>query len=67
MLNTEFKFFKDNRKQLLTNYSNKHIVIKGKKVIGKYDSHIEAYTETIKSAETGTFLITHCVPGKTWP
>jgi hypothetical protein len=38
-------------------------VIKEKSVIGVYDSHNEAYTESQKTHALGTFLIQHCLPG----
>ena len=67
MLNKEFHFFRNNRKKLLAKYCSKHIVIKGKKIIGQYDDHINAYRETVKKEELGTFLIVHCYPGRVYP
>jgi hypothetical protein len=60
MLKTETKYYIYNRKELLKKYSNKFVVIKGKKIIGSYDSHEEARRETLKQEELGTFLIEHC-------
>ncbi len=57
MLVTEFKFYRENHSRLIEKYHNKYIVIKGKKVIGVYNSHAEAYFDTKKSEELGTFLI----------
>ena len=57
MLVTEFKFYRSNYNLLLEKYSNKYIVIKGKKVIGFYDTHADAYLETIRKEALGTFLI----------
>lgn len=59
MLVTEFKFYRSNYNLLLEKYSNKYIVIKGKKVIGIYDTHAEAYINTIRTEALGTFLIKH--------
>ena len=64
MLHTEFKYYRDNHEKLLKKFANKFIVIKGKKVIGVYDSHLEAYQESVKTEELGTFLIQHCLSGK---
>jgi Family of unknown function (DUF5678) len=63
MLKEEFQYFVDHQEELVKKYSGKFIVLKNKKVIGVYDSHAEAYTETQKSEELGTFLIQHCVSG----
>jgi hypothetical protein len=60
MLKVETKYYIYNREQLLKKYSNKFVVIKGKRVIGSYDSHEEARNETLKKEELGTFLIEHC-------
>lgn len=64
MLEKEFKFYLDNQEKLVREYNGKHIVIKDDAVIGAYDSNSEAYFETIKKHELGTFLIQLCSPGK---
>ena len=57
MLDIEFKYYRNNHSRLQEKYPNKFIVIKGKKVVGTYNSHSEAYYETVKNEELGTFLI----------
>ena len=64
MLHVEFKYYRDNHHKLVDKYEHKFLVIKGKKILGVYDSHAEAYDETIKKEELGTFLIQHCVAKK---
>nr|DAV75145.1 MAG TPA: hypothetical protein [Caudoviricetes sp.] len=63
MLKEEFEFYLKNQAELLKQYSGKFLVIKNQKVIGVYDSEIEAYTSTVKTQEAGTFLIQECQPG----
>lgn len=63
MLEKEFDFYLKNQEQLVKEYEGKFIVIKNQSVIGSYSSHHEAYDETIKTEELGTFLIQHCLPG----
>lgn len=63
MLEKEFKYYLDNQTQLVEAYRNKFIVIKNNEVIGVYDSHNDAYVNTLKKEELGTFLIQHCLPG----
>ena len=60
MLKVETQYYIYNRNELLKKYSNKFVVIKGKKVISIHNSHEEALNETIKKEELGTFLIEHC-------
>lgn len=66
-LDQEYKYFNTNRAQLLKEHLNKYIVIKDGKLIGSYDSEAEAYSETIKLHELGTFLIQRCLPEKDLP
>jgi len=63
MLENEFKYYLDHQAELVKKYSGKFIVIKNESVIGVYDNNIEAYTETIKVEELGSFLIQHCFTG----
>jgi len=63
MLKEEFDFYIKNQSEFVEKYKGKFIVIKGKEVIGVYDTEIIAYAETIKNEELGTFLIQECQPG----
>ncbi len=64
MLEKEFKYYRDHQDELVTKYNGKYVVIKGDKVIGIYDTQPEAYFETQKEHELGTFLIQLCTPGE---
>lgn len=64
MLKQEFQYYIDNQNELVKKYRGKFIVIKDKQVIGVYDTEIEAYTESVKAHELGTFLIQECQPGE---
>jgi hypothetical protein len=44
-------------------YTGKFLVIKDEKVIGAYDSEIDAIKEASKHHELGTFLVQKCEPG----
>lgn len=64
MLEKEFQYYLENQKELVEKYLNRFIVIKNDKVIGDYNSELEALNETVKSGEKiGTFLIQHCLAG----
>ncbi len=60
MLEIEFKYFLNNKAILIKNYTNKYIVIVGEAVVGVYDTNEEAYTESTKKYDLGTFLIRFC-------
>ena len=64
MLEKEFKYYIDNQKELVKKYDGRYIVIKDKEVVGDYGSEAEAYDESVKEYELGTFLIQFCSPGK---
>ena len=56
-LDTEFKYYQDNKEHFLAEYKGKFIVIKGEEVIGTYDDRIVAIEETKKIHKLGTFLV----------
>lgn len=67
MLETEFQYFLDHQDELVKKYKGKFIVIKDNKVIGAYDTFVDAYflTQTQEQgAKLGTFLIQECLPGE---
>ena len=64
MLKDELDFFIKNQKKLLKKYKNKFLVIKDQKIIDVYDNPLEAYLNTQKEYELGTFIIQRCIPGK---
>jgi hypothetical protein len=64
MLEKEFQYYIKHQEELVHKYEGKFIVIKNEKVIGSYNTEIEAYTEAQKKHELGTFLIQACFPGQ---
>ena len=63
MLDNEFYFYRANQDKLLKDYNGRYIVIVGDKVLGDYDSYLEAYVKTKKERKPGTFLIQECTLG----
>ena len=59
----EFNYYLEHQDDLVKQYDGKVIAIKGGKVLGAYDSDIEAVTETQKNHELGTFLVQAVSPG----
>ena len=57
MFETEYKFYEENRELLREKYLGKRVVIVKDKILGVYDSDIEAITETKKTMELGTFCV----------
>lgn len=62
-LETEFKYYLEHQDELVKRYNGKFIVIKDRKVIGVFDSELEAITKTTETHELGTFLVQKCEPG----
>jgi len=63
MLKDEFEFYLGNQKELADKYNGKFLVIKNQKIIGVYDSELEAIQETSKTEQLGTFLVQKCEYG----
>ena len=63
MLDLEFKFYLDNQSNLVQQYAGKYLVIKGREVIGIYETEDSAFFDTEKSHAPGTFLIQFCEAG----
>lgn len=64
MLEKEFQYYLTHQKELTQKYLGKFIVIKDESIIGIYGSEIEAYEESIKTNELGTFLIQEVQAGE---
>lgn len=63
-LEKEFKFYLDNQASILAKYGGKFVVIVGDEVVGAFDSMADAYFDSIKKYEPGTFLIQECTEGE---
>ena len=62
-LEKEFKYYLEHQDELVKKYNGKFIVIKDYKVIGVFDSELEAVEKTAEKYELGTFLVQKCEPG----
>jgi hypothetical protein len=62
-LEKEFGYYISHQDELVAQYNGKFIVIKDEKVIGSYDSELEAITATVKQHALGTFLVQKCESG----
>ncbi len=62
-LENEFKYYLENQDELVKKYNGKVVVIKNSKVIGVFDTEIEAIDKTSEKEELGTFLVQKCEPG----
>ncbi len=56
-LNKQFKFYLENQDTFVKQYDGKVIVLKNEKVLGAYESELDAVKETGKRYELGTFLV----------
>jgi hypothetical protein len=62
-LEKEFKYYLEHQDELVKKYYGKFVVIKDNKVIGAFDSELEAIEKTSETHELGTFLVQKCEPG----
>lgn len=63
MFKDELEFFIANQARLVKEYGGKILVIKGQAILGVYDTAFQAYIETQRQHEPGTFMIQSCQPG----
>ena len=62
-LKSNFQYYLDHQEEFLKKYDGKVLVIKDCKIIGTFDTEIEAIKETSKSHAMGSFLVQKCEPG----
>ena len=62
-LDKEFKYYREHQQELVEKYNGKFVVIVDERVVGVFDSELEAYTEAKKEHQLGTFLIQKVSPG----
>ena len=53
----EFHYYVDHQDDFVKKYDGKVIALKDHKVLGAYDSYIDALVETTKEHEQGTFML----------
>lgn len=63
-LEQELQFFIDHQDELVSKYNGKILALKNQAVVGVFDDYLDAYEETKKEHEPGTFMIQRCIPGK---
>ena len=63
-LDKEFNYYLTNQDELVKKYNGRTLVIIEESVVGDYDSYEQAYFESEKQYELGTFLIQECSEGK---
>ncbi|MCX7005348.1 MAG: hypothetical protein NTV22_19045 [bacterium] len=59
----EFEYYLAHQSELVAKYNGKVLAIKDQKVIGVYDSELQAIQETRKTCDMGSFLVQKCAPG----
>jgi hypothetical protein len=60
----EFRHYLDHQDEYVKAYNGKFIVIKNCRVLGSFDTEIEAINSTMKDHPLGTFLVQKVEPGK---
>ena len=53
----EFDFYRTHQDDMVTKYDGKVVAIKDCKVLGAYDSYLDALENTSEQHEVGTFLL----------
>jgi hypothetical protein len=63
MFKDELDFFIANQEELVKKHFGRILVIKGKTIVGVYDTALDAYIETQKEHKLGTFMLQPCERG----
>ncbi len=63
MFANELQFFIKNQDELVRQYAGQTLAIKDDQILGAYETPLDAYLETQKEHELGTFMIQPCEPG----
>ncbi len=63
MFTEELDFFIENQEQLVKQFLGKILVLKGRQVVGVYDTNLEAYLSAQEQYPLGTFMLQPCKPG----
>ena len=63
MFTQELNFFISHQDELVKKYPSKTLALQGEKVLGVYESPLEAYLEVQKEHQLGTFMIQPCESG----
>jgi hypothetical protein len=63
VLEKEYKYYTQNKRNILKKYDNRYIVIVGNEVIGGYSSQGEALFSAAQKYPVGTFFVHHVTKG----
>ncbi|MDR0605623.1 MAG: hypothetical protein LBG80_15095 [Bacteroidales bacterium] len=63
MLEKEFHYYLDNQEEMVKKYDGRFLVIIGEEVVEDYDTYDDAFFQSLKKYDIGTFLIQKCSPG----
>ena len=63
ILENEFKYYLENQDSIFAKFGGKFVVIVSNSVVGAFDTMEEAYYDSAKKYEPGTFLIQQCTEG----
>lgn len=62
-LEKEFKYYLQHQAEFVKKHRGKFVVIKNDKVLGVYETEVDAIERTMEHHELGTFLVQKCEPG----
>jgi hypothetical protein len=62
MYKKELEFFKSNQDELVEIFGGMVLAIKGEEILGAYHKVLDAFLETTKTHNLGTFMLISCEP-----
>lgn len=64
VVHSQFQYYLAHQDELVEKYNGKVIVLVNHEVVGLYETEREAYWDSVKKYQLGTFLIQLCTPGR---
>ena len=63
MLEGEFSYYRKHQSEFVKEHLGEFVVVRGNEVLGFYKSEAEAFEQTAKKYQPGTYLVEPCIPG----
>lgn len=60
MQDIDYKWFVNNYQKIYEEYGKTYVAISNEKILGHYDSYVEAVRETLKTLQLGEFIVQYC-------
>lgn len=57
---SDYEWFVENYDKLCSEYGDSFVVVKNKKIIGRYESFVDGVKNTLSTEQAGSFIVQQC-------